>query len=277
MLDTSRAARERWCPDVGLIQDGDCWSSGCAWSSVVVIGLFPCVRPRMGFGDQPWYRSICVSRRGAPARIWRAPCVRRRRRPHIPGQTIDHDPQAATATPLSAPETTMFITHRHRPAAEGARVDLHRGVVPAHVRAAVVLANPDRGDRRVRGGMVVLRWRIQGPDPGQSETRCHRCGPGEPPVVDRLVRLRATRRFRDRYGESPLPAGQTKSRAGRPIRPRQLLRRRILRQHRLRAGRRHRVVHRYGGNADPRHDQRPPAGGVQRPGTCCAAPSPTCR
>ncbi len=191
----------------------------------------------------------------------------------------DHRPRPSSGDrhPTFSPgDHHVHHRHRHRPAAEGARVDLHRGVVPAHVRAPVVLADPDRGDRRVRGGMVVLRWRIQGPDPGQSETRCHRCGPGEPPVVDRLVGLRATRRFRDRSGESPLPAGQTESRAGRPIRPRQLLRRRILRQHRLRAGRRHRVVHRYGGNADPRHDQRPPAGGVQRPGTCCAAPSPTC-
>ena len=37
----------------------------------------------------------------------------------------------------------------HRAAAEGARADLHRGAVPAHVRAPVVLADPDRGDRRV--------------------------------------------------------------------------------------------------------------------------------
>ena len=76
---------------------------------------------------------------------------------------------------------------------------------------------------------AYLRWRVQGPDPGQPETRRHRRGPGEPAVVGGLAGLRAARRFRHRPGESPLPAGQTEGRAGRAVRPRELLRRRNLR------------------------------------------------
>ena len=53
----------------------------------------------------------------------------------------------------------------------------------------------------------------------------HRCRPGEPAVLGGLAGLLPARRVRHRPGESPLPAGQTEGRAGRAVRPRQLLRR----------------------------------------------------
>ena len=50
--------------------------------------------------------------------------------------------------------------------ARGARVDLHRGVFAAHVRV-VDIRDHVGGDRlRLRGGVAVLRRRIQGPRPG---------------------------------------------------------------------------------------------------------------
>ena len=123
---------------------------------------------------------------------------------------------------------------------------------------------------------AILRRRLQGPDPGQPETSGDRRGPGEPAPVDRLAGLRPARRFRDGSGESPVPTRQTARRAGRAVRPREFLRRRDLRQPGGRAGAgRDRWCTTHGGDADPRHHQRPPTGSVQRAGSRCAAAGPT--
>ena len=50
-------------------------------------------------------------------------------------------------------------------------VDLHRRVLPALLRVAVVLPDDRDGDRRVRGGVGVLRRGVQGGDPRQHVAR----------------------------------------------------------------------------------------------------------
>ncbi len=61
--------------------------------------------------------------------------------------------------------------HRRRrwAAPQGARVDLHHRLQSAHVRVAVLFADPGGGDRRMPGGVGVLRRSLQGLDSGQSE------------------------------------------------------------------------------------------------------------
>lgn len=57
----------------------------------------------------------------------------------------------------------------------GARVDLHRGVLAAYVRVVDVLPDVGGGHRRLRGGVAVLRRRLQGVDPRQHECGCGPC------------------------------------------------------------------------------------------------------
>jgi hypothetical protein len=51
-----------------------------------------------------------------------------------------------------------------RAAAQGARADLHRVLFAAHVRVAVLHSDPRCVHRRLRGGVGVLRRRVQSPD-----------------------------------------------------------------------------------------------------------------
>ena len=67
-----------------------------------------------------------------------------------------------------------------RAAAGHPRADLHRGVLAAHVRVADVLADAGGGDRRVRGGVGVLRRLLQGPGPGQHVSDRGRRRRGQP-------------------------------------------------------------------------------------------------
>ena len=53
-----------------------------------------------------------------------------------------------------------------RAAPGGARVDLHRGVFAAHVRVVDIRDHVGGDRRRLRGGVAVLRRRVQGPRPG---------------------------------------------------------------------------------------------------------------
>ena len=142
-----------------------------------------------------------------------------------------------------------------RAAAEGARADLHRVLLAAHVRVADVLPDAGRADRRVRGGVGVLRRRVQGPDPRQRLGDRRRRGRGEPAVHRGLAGLRPALRVRHRRGPGPVPERQASGRAGRAVRARQLLRRRGLRQPGRRAG------------------PRPRPGAATRPGCGSTAPS----
>ena len=76
------------------------------------------------------------------------------------------------------PDRLRLPGHAGRPgdraAAEGARADLHRVLLAAHVRVADLLPDPGRVHRRVRGGVGVLRRRVQGPDPRQRLARSSR-------------------------------------------------------------------------------------------------------
>ena len=110
-----------------------------------------------------------------------------------------------------------------RATAQGARADLHRRGVAAHVRVVDLLPDPGRGDRRLRGGVGVLRRGVQGAGPGQPEAGGHRRRRGQPAAVGGLVGLRPARRVRHRPGAGPLASGQAAGRAGGAVRPRQLL------------------------------------------------------
>ena len=104
---------------------------------------------------------------------------------------------------------------RDRTAAAGARADLHRGAQPAHVRVVDLLPDPGRGDRRLRGGVGLLRRRVQGADPGQPEAGGHR----RPTRSTRgsshgLVGLRPARRVRHRPGPGPLTRRTSRGSSG---------------------------------------------------------------
>ena len=85
----------------------------------------------------------------------------------------------------TSPSSGLLPRRRDRAAAAGARVDLHRRAEPAHVRVVDLLPDPDRGDRRLRGGVGVLRRRLQGVDPGQPQAGGHRRRRGQPAAVAR--------------------------------------------------------------------------------------------
>ena len=75
----------------------------------------------------------------------------------------------------------------------------------------------------------LLRGRVQGADPGQPQTRCRERGPDQPDVHGRLVGLRPGPRVRHRPGAGAVAEGQAAGGAGRAVRARQLLRRRVVR------------------------------------------------
>ena len=62
-----------------------------------------------------------------------------------------------------------------------------------------LLADAGGGDRRLRGGVGVLRRRVQGPDPGQPEAGRRRRGRGQPAVDRGLAGLRPALRVRHRH------------------------------------------------------------------------------
>ena len=76
----------------------------------------------------------------------------------------------------------------------------------AHVRVAVVLPDPDRGDRRVRGRVGVLRRGVQGPGAGQRLGDRGGRGRGQPAVHRGLAGLRAGQGLRHRPGQGPVTA-----------------------------------------------------------------------
>ena len=100
----------------------------------------------------------------------------------------------------------------------------------AHVRVAVLHPDAGRAGRRVRGGVGVLRRRVQGPGPRQrlGDRRGRRRG--EPAVHRGLAGLRPALRVRHRRRPGPLAEGQAAGGAGGAVRPRELLRRRGLRR-----------------------------------------------
>ena len=68
---------------------------------------------------------------------------------------------------------------RDRATPSGARVDLHRGLLAAHVRVADIPAESGCGDRRMRGGVGVLRRDLQGAGARQPISGDRRRRPGE--------------------------------------------------------------------------------------------------
>ena len=155
---------------------------------------------------------------------------------------------------------------RDRSGSAGARVDLHRRGVSAHVCVVDVLPDPDRGDRRLRGGVGVLRRRVQGVDPRQPQGRGHRGRCGQPAAVAGLVGLRPACRVRHRPGPGPLPAGQAAGGTGGAVRPRQLLGRGVLHRPGRRPGPGRDVVPGAGRDAGPRHHREAAGRAVRRAG-----------
>lgn len=108
----------------------------------------------------------------------------------------------------------------------------------------------------------LLRWRVQGPGPGQPQAGRDRRRRGQPAPVHRLAGLRPARRVRHRPREGPLAQGQTQGRAGGAVRARQLLGRGAPQRPGRRAGPCRAVVLGACRDADPRHDPSASGGGV---------------
>ena len=131
------------------------------------------------------------------------------------------------------------------------------------LRVADVPPDDRGGDRRVRGGVGVLRRRVRDGDPRQpvGDRRRGRCARAA--VEPGVRRVRAGPRVRDRPGPGALAAGQAAGGAAGAVRAQLVLRRRDLRRSRRRATPGRGLVPRAGRAADPRHDPAAPRRGVR--------------
>ena len=84
-------------------------------------------------------------------------------------------------------------------------------------------ADAGRGDRRLRGGVGVLRRGVQGPDPGQPQAGGHQRRRGQPDASAWAGWTTPSTRVRHRPRPGPLAEGQAPGRAGGAVRARQLL------------------------------------------------------
>src|SRR5450755_235734 len=94
-------------------------------------------------------------------------------------------------------------------AAEAAGAGVHRGDVAVLLRVPVVLADDGRGDRRVRGGVGVLRGHVPCSHSGQPEAGGGRGGPDGAAVEPGVDGVHAGPGPACGPGAGPVAAGQT--------------------------------------------------------------------
>ncbi len=134
---------------------------------------------------------------------------------------------------------------------------------PALLRVAHVPPDDRGGDRRLRGGVGVLRRRVRDGDPRQPEGDRRRRRSARAAVEPGVRRVRAGPRVRDRSGPGALTAGQAAGGAAGAVRARLVLRRRDVHRSRRRATPGRDMVPAAGRDAHPRHDPAATRRGVR--------------